>query len=152
MNDLHTKNVKNVNIYGAKGKKQAEKGRFPLNRAIIMNMKELRTKIPDVEIAGHPDNVFTIGARIKSEHNDFYRSFDVCQVHGGGVILQSSWYEQGKPAVSMIYRPDLALKWEHVEQEDGTVKRAPLVVKGMPDRFAFWKWLRNYVLKGVFGI
>jgi hypothetical protein len=153
MNDLHTNSIGTVYINGAKkkkGKGRKSDAHTSESRALIGNMRELKQQVDDLEIHGHPDSVFHIGCRIMSQSQRFYRSLDVHEVKGGGVILQSSWYENGRPAISMRYYENLALEWQDIQQDDGTVKRAPLVIRRGYGRFAFWQWLRN-VCRAVLG-
>ncbi len=145
--NLHVHSGNNGNGNGKGNRKLSYK-----RREIIMNMRQLREKIPDVQITGHPNNIFHIGCRIKSDGQNFFRSLDLGEVRDGGLIVQSSWYENGRPALAMEYRPDLALEWENMESDDGNIRRVPRLTVRRPKRWAFWKWIRWYVLRTVFGI
>lgn len=134
----------NINVNG--------NGKPQVKRALILNMNELKRKIPDVKIAGPPGNVFHIACRISSEAQNFYRSLDVHPVKGGGVVIQSSWFENGNNAVSMSYHPELAIEQVEYFNGDEKVHKGPVLVRRKPGRWAFWTWVRDYIVRGVFGI
>lgn len=81
---------------------------------------------------GHPDNNFDVIFRISREN--YFRSFEGMEVEGGGMILQSSWLEQGAPAVSMMYHPDLGVEDREYEDEDGNRHVGRVIVRreGIP--------------------
>lgn len=121
-------------------------------RSHVLNMRELKEKIPDVKIAGHPANCFSIACRISSEDQNFYRSLDVGPVEGGGAIIQSAWFENGRPAVAMMYSDKLAVEYREYHNGDEVIHKGPILVRRRPDKGAFWKWIRNYVFRAVFCI
>ncbi len=106
-------------------------------------LEKFRKKFPDAVVSGHPDNMFRVGFRLSSEKSRMFRSYDLHPVEGGGLIIQSSWYEDGQPALSMIYRWDLALEKRRYQDTDGNIQEGVIVTR---QRFALWRWLFRVVL------
>lgn len=118
--------VNNVHMAGESG------GGGPKRPTDITTLKSTLRKMDGVKVFGHPDNNFDVIFRISREN--YFRSFEGMEVEGGGLILQSSWLEQGQPAVSMFYHPDLGIEERVYEDEDGNRHIGKVIVKreGIP--------------------
>ena len=109
----------------------------------IESLEDVKLKIPDAKISGDPRNFFGIAFRISSEEMDFFRSFDVLQVKGGGCIIQSSWREAGRPSLSMDYEPGLMLRETEYTDVSGKMCKG-FVVVARP----WWKRLLDSIFGG----
>lgn len=92
-------------------------------------IETIKAKWADAVVRGHPDMFFQPIFRISSKEADFFRSLDVCPVRGGGLIVQSSWYENGRPALGFRYESELAVVREKYVDENGAECDGFVIVK-----------------------
>lgn len=84
-----------------------------------MSMKGAQNKFKDIKMHGHPDNFFNPIFSMSSASRNMRRSLDAKQVEGGGVIIQTCWYENGQICSWGSYEPDLAMVERSYMDDDG---------------------------------
>lgn len=108
-------------------------GQPPHPRAdMISSIRTLREKYPDIEITGHPRNYFQTLFRMASKSGGFIRSLDAMPIKNGGLLLQSSWNEGGRPSQHFIIRKDLCLQTETYIDNNGEKVTAPVIAFRLP--------------------
>lgn len=90
-------------------------------------LAETKKNMPDAAVSGHPDNYFNSIFRI-SRDDKYFRALDVMPVKNGGLVVQSSWLEDGKPALSFFYDPFLRLEEKIYHDASGKSVKGYIIV------------------------
>lgn len=79
--------------------------------------------------AGHPGNEWRVISREWDPEHNYFKILQAMPVSGGGVMIESIWGENGRPAISSSYEPDLQIEERGYTGSDGIRRLGYRLVK-----------------------